>query len=210
VAIERIDQGILDDLHASADRSSERRVAFAQLHAELRPTVVRFAQRLIGTFGDADDIVQKSFTAFWINIDQIKSADSVIPFLYRIVRNLCFDELRRQRRYEHHSLDDDHADWADEAALFKINDTHLPDDALHWVETCRKVQRAINRLPERQRQAMILYAEENLTYEQVAEVMSIGIGSVKSCINHARKNLRKLLNPEVLRELGMNKEGEDG
>ena len=69
-----------------------------------------------------------------------------------------------------------------------------------------EVQKAINRLPEIQRQAIILYCEENLTYAQIAEAMGTDIGTVKSRIFYGRKNLRNLLKPEILEALGIEKE----
>jgi RNA polymerase sigma-70 factor, ECF subfamily len=205
VALQHIDQDTFDDLRSSASPRA-RREAFGWLHVELQPGVERFARRLVGMSGNVEDVVQKSFTSLWSNIDRIRSPESVLPYLFRIVRNLCFDELRRQRRFDHLSMNDDDAGWDDEAALSSDFENDLPDEAAHWSEMCRKVQQAINRLPERQRQAIILYAEEDLTYEQVAESMNVDIGTVKSRIFHARKNLRKMLSPEVLSELGMDKE----
>jgi RNA polymerase sigma-70 factor, ECF subfamily len=205
VALQHIDQDTFDDLRSGAS-PRVRREAFGWLHVELQPDVERFARRLVGMSGNVEDVVQKSFTSLWSNIDRIRSPESVLPYLFRIVRNLCFDELRRQRRFDHLSMNDDDAGWDDEAALSSDFEYDLPDETAHWSEMCRKVQQAINRLPERQRQAIILYAEEDLTYEQVAESMNVDIGTVKSRIFHARKNLRKMLSPEVLSELGMDKE----
>lgn len=68
------------------------------------------------------------------------------------------------------------------------------------------MQKAIDRLPEIQRQAIILYCEEDLTYAQIAEAMGTDIGTVKSRIFYGRKNLRKLLKPEILEALGIEKE----
>ena len=64
----------------------------------------------------------------------------------------------------------------------------------------------MDRLPELQRQTMILYCEEDLTYAQIAEAMTTDIGTVKSRIYYGRKNLRKLLKPEILEALGIEKE----
>ena len=72
------------------------------------------------------------------------------------------------------------------------------------------VREAIDRLPEAQRQTVILHFEEDLIYEQTAAVMNVDVGTVKSRIHHARKSLRALVSRELLRELGITKEASDG
>jgi len=76
------------------------------------------------------------------------------------------------------------------------------DDITHWVMAVSLVKNAVDRLPEAQRQTLILHFEENLTYEQTAEAMGVDIGTVKSRIHHARKTLRDILPEGFVRALG--------
>ncbi len=175
------------------DRKGNR-AAFGQLQQRLEGPVRRFVQRLVGRDCDADDVVQDAFIALYIHLKDLRSVSKLRPFLFRIARNCCYDELRRQRRFEHMPL-------ADELARADV--AEQPDRVAEWVWLLAEVRRAIDRLPELQRQAMILYVEEEWTYAEIAEAMSTSIGTVKSRIHHARRKLRRLLKPETLAALGV-------
>ena len=184
------------------------RTAFGVLQCALAPALERFVVRLIGLTGDEHDIVQKAFVALWSNIRGVSAPDKISPFLYRVARNLCYDELRRRGRFPHVEANDDELPTPLDAP-YSVWSGDLPDEALHWVELYERVQTAMNRLPELQRQALILYAEEGLTYAQAAEAMNVDIGTIKSRIFHGRKKLEKLVGPDVRVALGMEKEGHD-
>ena len=79
--------------------------AFADLQMRLDSAIRRFVWRLIGTSPEEDDIVQDSMIALYLNLDRIQPADKLRAYLFRIVRNRCYDLLRKRRRYEQLSLD---------------------------------------------------------------------------------------------------------
>jgi RNA polymerase sigma-70 factor (ECF subfamily) len=144
-----------------------------------------------------------------MNLERLDSDEHLRPFLFRVVRNLCYNELRTKGRFQFVSLDQ----CPDESGALSppLPDSRSPpDEEVHWILLYSEVQKAMERLPESQRQALILYCEEDLTYAQVAEAMATDIGTVKSRIHYGRKNLRKLLKPEILEALGIEKEGKDG
>lgn len=184
-------------------RAGDRK-AFDALQIALQSSVWQFVERLIGLSACTPDIVQKAFLALYLNIERIASAEHLRPFLYRVARNLCYDELRWRGRFQHVSLDSDEWEeqWHESFGADLVDPSDLPDELAHVAGLWREVQRAMDRLPELQRQALILYAEEDLTYEQVAEAMGSDMGTIKSRIHNARKNLVKQLKPELLRELG--------
>jgi len=181
------------------------RKAFDALHTELQSSVWRFVDRLLGPTVLTPDIVQRAFLALYLNIERIASTEHLRPFLYRVARNLCYDELRWRGRFEHASLDTAKGvePWPDTFVPDLVDPSDLPDEAAHLAVLWREVRRAMERLPELQRQALILYAEEDLTYEQVAEAMGSDLGTVKSRIHNGRKNLMKHLKPELVKELGI-------
>ena len=181
------------------------RTAFNQLQEILDASVRRFVRRLVGISEAEDDIVQDAFLALYMNLEQLKSSEHLRPFLFRVVRNRCYDTLRRRGRFQFVPLDVA-SDGSAVDSSFLTDCRQQPDERLHWRLLYSEVQKAINRLPEIQRQAIILYCEENLTYAQIAEAMGTDIGTVKSRIFYGRKNLQKLLNPEILEALGIEKE----
>ena len=197
--VNRGEQELFEEAKASS------RTAFDRLQDILNPSVRRFVRRLVGISDAEDDIVQDAFLALYMNLERLKSSEHLRPFLFRVVRNRCYDTLRRQGRFQFVPLEAASEDSTFNPS-FLTDRLQQPDEQLHWRLLYSEVQKAIERLPEIQRQAIILYCEENLTYAQIAEAMGTDIGTVKSRIFYGRKNLRKLLKPEILEALGIEKE----
>jgi RNA polymerase sigma-70 factor (ECF subfamily) len=169
--------------------------AFEQLHALLEAPIRRFVQRLVGVSPSVDDIVQTTFISLYRNLKNIDPVENLRPYLFRIARNRCYDELRSQGRFEMVNFDDD-----DKPFQIRLSFTgeSQPEDAAHWVLLYMEVQQAVNQLPELQRQTLILYADEGLSYAEIAVVMETNIGTVKSRLFQARKTLKRLLRPQTL------------
>ena len=176
--------------------------AFGHLQAGLERTVRRYVWCLIGQSDDEDEVVQDAFFALYMSLERITPAENLRPFLFRIVRNRCYDELRKQGRFQSVSLDGGLV-GAPARISWPTDQAHRPDEQvvrrLMWAE----VQEAIDRLPELQRQTMILYCDEDYSYAQIAVAMETSINTVKSRLYHARRNLRRLIGPETLEALGI-------
>jgi RNA polymerase sigma factor (sigma-70 family) len=131
--------------------------AFEQLYQRLEGPLRRFVRRLIGVAETVDDIVQLTFISFYRSLPRIEPVEMMRPYLFRIARNHCYDQLRKQGRFEPLSMDD-------EATEIRVSFTsdQQPDteDTAHWVLLYLEVQQAMELLPELQRQTIILYAEE--------------------------------------------------
>jgi len=175
--------------------------AFEDLHASLAPGIGRFVRRTIGDRQEAEDVVQDTLLALYLNLSRIDPVEKLRPYVFRIARNRCYDVLRREGRYEEVSMDVD----PDEENLnvrvsFEIADERAtpPEEVAHWLLLQLEVREAMDSLPELQRQTLMLYAEEELTYAEIAEVMGVNIGTIKSRLFHAKKNLRARLKPETL------------
>jgi len=174
--------------------------AFAELQSRLDSPIRRFIWRLVGTQDAEDDIVQDSLIALYLNLDRIQPVENLRPYLFRIVRNRCYDMLRKNGRFEQMSLDDEPVEtWVSlhEAPLAGSQ----PEEVTHWLLLQMEVQQAMERLPELQRQTLILYSEESLSYQEIAEAMNCSIGTVKSRLFYAKKTLRQLISPETLQVL---------
>ena len=185
------------------------RAAFDRLRELLATPVRRFVRRLIGSSDAEDDVLQDAFLALYMNLQRIPSVESLRPFLFRVIRNLCYSELRRQGRFATTSLDT--GGEAGSPALRDLPEHRpSPHDQVQWLLLCGEVQKAMERLPEMQRQALILYVHEDLTYQQIAEAMATDIGTVKSRIHYARQNLRRQLTADIAEALGIHKENRHG
>ena len=183
--------------------------AFEQLHAALAPGIGRFVRRLIGDGQEAEDIVQDTLLALYLNLSRIEPVEKLRPYVFRIARNRCYDLMRRGGRYEEISIDEDDDPFRVRLS-FELADERAtpPEEVAHWLLLQLEVREAMDSLPELQRQTLMLYSEEGLTYAEIAEVMGINIGTIKSRLFHAKKNLRARLKPETLRAI-LEELGED-
>jgi RNA polymerase sigma-70 factor (ECF subfamily) len=181
------------------------RASFDRLRAALSPVMRRFVRRLIGRTDEAEEILQDAFVALFMNLDRLAPPENVRPFLFRIIRNRCYDELRRRGRFVWMGLDGALGATGGPAGFLRDH-RPLPEDETHWAFLFVEVRQAIDHLPELQRQTLILYFEDDLSYAQIAATMATDIGTVKSRLFHARKNLSARLRPETLEALGIQKD----
>jgi RNA polymerase sigma-70 factor (ECF subfamily) len=171
--------------------------AFDDLQRQFEAPLRSFVRRLIGD-GEFEDITQEVFLTLFRHLGNINPPEKLRPFLYRVARNRCYDELRQRGRFEVMALDDEPtAEWVS----FQTSEAQPPEDLAHWLLLHLEVQEAMLELPELQRQALILYAEEGFSYTEIAETMNTSLGTVKSRIYYAKKRLRQVLRPGVLQAL---------
>lgn len=180
------------------------RDAFTQLQAALEGPARRFVRKLIGPGDAEDDIVQNAFFALYMNLDRLDDGEKLRPFLFRVLRNQCYDELRTQGRYQWVSVDS-----GDDAELESLpaETSAQPEERTHWLLIYSQVQEAIEQLPELQRQTLLFYTTADLSYAEIAEVMHTSIGTVKSRLYYAKRNLLRLLPPDTLAALNVGDEG---
>jgi RNA polymerase sigma-70 factor (ECF subfamily) len=170
--------------------------AFEALYALLSEPLLRFIRRIVGYGQEADDMLQETFVALFVHLPEIQ-AERLRPYAFRIARNRCYDLLRREGRADMLALD---AEPDNGAAPLELADERVeaPENAVYWLLLHVEVQDALDRLPPSQRQTLALYTESELTYQEIAEVMDVSTGTVKSRLFHAKKNLRGLLRPQTL------------
>ncbi|MEW6755379.1 MAG: sigma-70 family RNA polymerase sigma factor [Candidatus Latescibacterota bacterium] len=182
-------------------RSGDRR-AFDAIQRSLQGRVALFAERRTGDAAQAEDVTQDAFLSLWVNLGRIRSETHLLPYLYRIVRNLCHDQLRRrqQRRILAHR--------ADAIGLAHALARPPPDEVVYWQQVYGHVRSAMARLPAAHREVLRLRFGEGFTYEQVAEASGVDVGTVKSRLHYARRMLLALLPPDVRRTLGPTQGGE--
>lgn len=175
-------------------------LAYEDLQARLEPDLRRFVRRMIQHSETEDDILQDVFIAFYQNLTRIDPVETLRPYLFRIARNRCYDDLRRiERRGDALSIDDEPVEAR--IAFTEAYQPPRPDDTVHWLLLHMEVREAIDRLPEAQRQALLLFSEEQMSYAEIAQVMDVSVGTIKSRLFHAKRNLRGLLRPQTLAQL---------
>ncbi|MCA9893567.1 MAG: RNA polymerase sigma factor, partial [Anaerolineae bacterium] len=153
--------------------------AYEDLQLLLEPDLRRFVRRMVNNPYVEDDILQDVFIRFYLNMNSIKPVSNLRPYIFRIARNRCYDEFRQYGHKEGDlSLDDEPVQMR--VSFTEAHHVPKPDDITHWILVQLEVREAIDNLPDTQREALILYSEEQMSYAEIAEIMECSVGTVKS------------------------------
>ncbi len=161
--------------------------AFDQLVERYRDRVFSLAFRILGDSDWAQDLMQESFLRAYTRLAMYDPRQSFATWLLCITARLCLN-ARRDRRTEQQRM---------ERALKAMPPTLTIEEQLYERERHRTLQRLILRLPIQQRTALLLHYYEEFPLQQVAEVMGVPIGTVKTWLYRARENLRQWMEDEL-------------
>jgi len=165
--------------------------AFEKVIERHQALVAGTAARMLGSNSDVEDIAQQVFIRVWKSARRYVPRAKFTTWLLKITRNLVFNELRRAKRRAQVPLQPDPG--AEEIPL-KDETNPAPDASLLEDELQRAIEEAIMQLPESQRMALVLRRYEQLSYEEIAEVLDLSVPAVKSVLFRARTELRSRLN----------------
>jgi len=165
--------------------------ALEQLIERHQALVTGTVARMLGSNSDVEDIAQQVFIRIWKSAPRYKHRAKFTTWLLKITRNLVFNELRRTKRHPHLPLQP--ADPAAEELPIKDETIPAPDASLLESELQHAIESAILRLPETQRMALVLRRYEELSYEEIAEVLDLSVPAIKSLLFRARTELRARL-----------------
>jgi RNA polymerase sigma-70 factor (ECF subfamily) len=173
--------------------------AFNDLVEKYQKRVFNFAYRMSGSYDDASDVAQEAFIRVFNSINTFRGEANFTTWLYRIVTNVYLDERKKQKSHLHTSLED-YIELEENSVTRQIEDGRpTPDAMVEQVERDGILHKAIQQLPEYQRMMVILYHTQSKSYEEIADIMKLPIGTVKSRLNRARLALKEKLDP--IREL---------
>ena len=159
---------------------------FEEIVREHQKRVYNICLRLCGDPDDAFDLSQEVFLKAWRGLEGFRGDSSVYTWLYRLAVNTCHDFTRKKaRRGDTVSLDDTQLPLPD--ARFE------PALALERKELARALEEALARLPPGQREILVLRETAELSYHEIAALLGIEEGTVKSRLARARLALRELL-----------------
>jgi len=165
-------------------------VAFEELVERHQRLVIGTVGRMLGSNSDAEDIAQQVFVRVWKNAGRYVPRAKFTTWLLKITRNLVFNELRRRSRHAHLPLQNE---LEEEDRPIKDERAKAPDALLLEQELQGAIDTAIEQLPETQRMAVVLRRYEELSYEEIAEVLDQSVPAVKSLLFRARTELRTRL-----------------
>ena len=166
--------------------------AFEQLLLEHQKNVYNLCYRMAGNPDDAMDLSQETFLRAWRCLDQYQFASAFSTWLYRLCSNICIDFLRKRRRQQTVPLTFEGADG--EEQTYAVPDAQpLPEEQVELKLTRETLQAAMAQLLPEHRAVLQLRVVNEMSYEQIADVLDIQIGTVKSRLSRARNQLKKIL-----------------
>ena len=173
--------------------------AFNELIKRYEKQVYNFAYRLTKNYDDANDIAQEAFLRVFNAIGSFRGDATFSTWLFRITTNAFLDDRKRAKAHPHSSLDE-YLELGESSVARQIEDpAPLPDSVTEQKERQQILEAAINDRPDYQRAMVVLYHSQQKSYEEIAEIMELPIGTVKSRLNRARVALKEKLSP--VREL---------
>ena len=140
---------------------------------------------------EVEDIAQEVFIKIYRNLSNFKEESSLYTWIYRITVNVCIDELKKRKKVVY--LDEKIDTKDGEVELQLPDDSKSPTDIAEDNDLKDRLEKCIRKLPESQRMMIILRDIKGFTYMEIAEIMKMNLGTVKSKINRARASLKELL-----------------
>jgi len=170
------------------------RVAFTELVEKYKQPVMNFIYRTLRDETEAEDLAQNVFLQVYKSRSRYQRTAKFSTWLFTIARNLCLNELRRRSRHPAESLEETHAEHEDQPRQqYEDKKIILPPDTLLQGELVKKIEEALASLPENQRSAILLCRQEDLSYEEIAEILGCSLSATKSLIHRGRETLKEKL-----------------
>lgn len=167
--------------------------AFEALLLLHQKKVYNLCLRMSANPDDALDLSQEAFLRAWRSLGQYQFEANFSTWLFRLTSNICIDFLRRKKRRQETSLTESYDD-SDEGAELSVPDAQPgPEQQAMTNETKIELARAMEQLSPEHREILQLRVIEDLQYEQIADILGVRVGTVKSRLARARLSFRKIL-----------------
>ncbi|MCD9025689.1 RNA polymerase sigma factor SigW [Cohnella silvisoli] len=166
--------------------------AFAEIVDLYKDKLYHLAYRMTGNRQEAEDVVQEAFLRVYKNLDRYDENQKFSTWIYRIATNLSIDRLRKRRAI--YSLDAESSDHEglDGYAMLPSDD-RTPESELLLSETQRLIHEAIATLPVKYKSVMILRYLQDLSLQEISDVLDMPVTTVKTRVHRGREFLRKKL-----------------
>lgn len=168
--------------------------AFAEIIERYRNPITNYLYRFLNDYEEAIDLAQETFVRVYFAVERYHTDYAFSTYIYRIATNLAISEIRKRKRRRLLSLTGLFQAEADSEIEFQPPDEKaLPDANLIEDEQSRMIARAIVTLPEKYRAPIVLRDVEGKSYEEIAGILELGLGTTKSRISRARALLKEKL-----------------
>jgi len=172
--------------------------AFTELVVRYQARLLNFVYRTIGDRERAEDLVQEVFVRVYRHLQRFDQSKKFSTWIYTIASNLAKNELRNRSRNPLVLFQTIRKQWeADHRPLQFEDTTARPDDLFRKRHLRELVEWAVERLPEHHRVVFVLRELEGKSYDEIAEITSCNLGTVKSRLNRARNNFAAIVAPHL-------------
>jgi len=199
VGAARLEQAVIEPMSDHGLLLSARdgdEAAFSELVRRYRGQITNYVYRIVGDYDTAVDLAQETFLRVFRAADRYQSSYAFSTYIYKIATNLAISELRKRKRHRLVSLTNffqSRDGGEDEGELDPADTSPLADATLVDDERRAAVARAIASLPEKYRVPLVLRDVEERSYDEIARILEMSEGTVKSRISRARSFLRDKL-----------------
>ena len=167
--------------------------AFEELISAYERKAYNIAYRMMGNEEDAKDMAQEAFIKIYKSIQNFREESSFSTWLYRIVTNVCLDELRKRKKDKLVPLELSIETEKGTAIVELSAERETPEDIYERVEKRHLIQNSISSLGEDYKTVIILRDIQGFGYEEIATMLNCSLGTIKSRINRARNLLKEKL-----------------
>ena len=164
------------------------KAAYEEIVAAHGDRLVYVLSKLVGNIEDARDIAQETFVRAYLYLDRYDVRRPFEPWLYRIARNLAYNHLKARGRRAEGSLEHD----SEMRLNTLVSETKSPEDDVLAHETRSEVDKVLLKMRGEFREVLMLRYMERMEYEEIAAAMAIPVGTVKTWLNRAKGQFRKL------------------
>jgi len=179
---------VLDETALLVAARNGDRAAFGALVRLYQRRAYAAAYSIVGNTEDALEIAQEAFVRAFRAMDRFDTKMPFYPWLYRIIRNMCFNHLKRRQRRGEHSLDGMMATGFDLPC-----GERTPEEIAQFADLKRAIHEGMQGLTPDQQEILRLRHFLEMSYNEIAECLDIPAGTVMSRLHGARKSLRRLM-----------------
>lgn len=168
--------------------------AFDLIVKRFKDSLTNYTFRYLGDYDECDDIVQETFVRVYKNKDSYKPLAKFSTWIYTIATNLAKTRLRQKQKVNIFSF----LKSEEPEDRFEVVDTgYSLDNITDSILLEKIIQSALDKIPAKYKEAVILRDIQELSYEEISEIIKANVGTVKSRINRGREQLKKILEKDI-------------
>ena len=170
--------------------------AFEALVQKYKHPIVNVIYRMLHDLDEAEDLAQNVFVRVFQSAGRYEASAKFSTWIFTIARHLCLNEIRRRGRHPAQSLEASSSEEEEQAPRQYPDEKSVsPPQAFLHRELEQKIKESLEALPDKQRLAIALCQEDELSYEEIARVLGCSLSATKSLIHRGRETLKEKLKP---------------